>query len=190
MNGRRFFAVHVLAASFLAGCVSTPLPPMPPIAAQQPRVPREVAPMSSPPVVQAMPVAPVAPVTSSNSRPSFIAPTQGPRISRFNGDTNKGVAFAGRMGDPVVASRAGRVVLLSSALASYGTMLVIKHDDDFITAYAHIDRALVKEGDEVAQGQPIAEMGRSGNNRVELHFEIRKTGVAVDPEPYLDGRAR
>jgi len=90
-------------------------------------------------------------------------------------------------GEPVLAARDGRVVLVSSALAEYGTMVVVKHDETFITAYAHVGRVLVKEDEVVRQGQQIAEMGSSGANRVMLHFEIRKQGVAQDPEPYLSG---
>ena len=69
-------------------------------------------------------------------------------------------------------------------------MIIVKHDDTFLTAYAHLDRALVKEDDVVRRGQKIGEMGRTGTNRVKLHFEIRKQGVAVNPEPYLRGRVR
>jgi lipoprotein NlpD len=119
---------------------------------------------------------------------SFGAPAAGPVIGRFDGNMNKGIDVGGRLGDPIRAARAGQVVLVSSALPAYGTMVILKHDNDFITAYAHISKALVAEGDQVARGQPIAEMGQSGTDRVKLRFEIRKAGVAVDPEPYLSGR--
>ncbi|WP_237288500.1 murein hydrolase activator EnvC family protein [Variovorax sp. PAMC 28711] len=98
--------------------------------------------------------------------------------------------MAGNPGDPVLASRDGRVVLVSSALPHYGTMVVVKHDDTFITAYAHLGKVAVNENDEVRQGQAIAEIGPGGPGRPRLHFEIRERGVAVDPEPYLNGRAR
>ena len=98
--------------------------------------------------------------------------------------------IAGELGDPILASRDGRVVIVSNALKAYGTMIIVKHDETYITAYANIDKALVKENDVVRQGQKIAEMGKSGTDRVKLHFEIRKQGVAVDPEPYLSGKLR
>jgi lipoprotein NlpD len=69
-------------------------------------------------------------------------------------------------------------------------MVIVKHNDTFLTAYAHNQKILVKEKDSVRQGQQIAEMGKSGTDRVKLHFEVRKQGVAVDPQPYLDGKAR
>ncbi|MDP9898430.1 murein hydrolase activator EnvC family protein [Variovorax ginsengisoli] len=175
-----------LALAGLAACVSTPLPPMPPLRPLGSTDAPAPAPMPAPP--RPVVTAPAAPPVVTGPR-SFVPPVPGARVGRFNNDTNKGVDFAGNLGEPIHAARAGRVVLVSSALSTYGTMIVVKHDDDFITAYAQIGKALVKEGDEVQQGQPIAEMGRNAtNNRVELHFEIRKQGTAVDPEPYLDGR--
>lgn len=119
-----------------------------------------------------------------------MRPVAGPVIARFAEPSNPGIDFGGRMGDPVVASRDGRVVLVSSALPNYGTMVVIKHDDMYITAYAHLSRVLVAENEVVRAGQTVAEMGSSGADRVKLHFEIRKMGTAVDPEPYLQGLAR
>ncbi|RYE58317.1 MAG: M23 family peptidase, partial [Hyphomicrobiales bacterium] len=103
---------------------------------------------------------------------------------------NKGIDIGGALGDPVSATADGRVVIVSSALRGYGTMVIVKHNETFISAYAHLDRALVKENDVVRQGQKIGEMGKTGADRVKLHFEIRKQGVAVNPEPYLDGRLR
>ncbi|MCU4122236.1 murein hydrolase activator EnvC family protein [Variovorax sp. N23] len=168
-----------VAAAVLAACgTTTPLPPMAPL-------PSYPTPAPAPPV----PVpAPTPPGLRDMPGASFGAPASGPVIGRFDGNLNKGIDIGGRMGDPIRASRAGQVVLVSSALPAYGTMVILKHDNDFITAYAHISRALVAEGDQVARGQPIAEMGQSGTDRVKLRFEIRKAGVAVDPEPYLSGR--
>lgn len=167
------------AAAVLAACgTTTPLPPMAPL-------PSYPTPTPAPPV----PVpAPTPPGLRDMPGASFGAPAAGPVIGRFDGNANKGIDIGGRLGDPIRAARTGQVVLVSSALPAYGTMVILKHDNDFITAYAHISRALVAEGDQVARGQPIAEMGQSGSDRVKLRFEIRKAGVAVDPEPYLSGR--
>lgn len=135
---------------------------------------------------------PIAPAVMPPPKPAalFGSPAAGVTIGRFDGNKSKGLDIAGQLGDPILASRDGRVVIVSSALKAYGTMIIIKHDDLYITAYAHVDKSLVKENDVVRQGQKIAEMGSSGTDRVELHFEIRKQGVAVDPEPYLSGKLR
>ena len=133
---------------------------------------------------------PTPPPAPPAAKPAFVRPAAGDTIARFNGKQNKGIDIAGSLGAPVVATADGRVVIVSSALRAYGTMIIIKHNETYISAYAHIDRALVKENEVVRQGQQIAEMGKSGTDRVKLHFEIRKQGVAVNPQPYLDGKLR
>ena len=174
----------VAIAGLLACGTPTPLPPMAPLPSY---VPPPAAPAA--PVLRPAPVAP-APAPQVNPNTSFGRPAAGPSAGRFDGGANKGIDIAGRLGDPVLAARAGQVVLVSNALPAYGTMVILKHDEDFITAYAHVSRTLVAEGDTVSRGQPIAEMGQSGTDRVKLRFEIRKAGVAVDPEPYLNGSLR
>ena len=171
----------VAAVASVAACTTTtPLPPMAPLPTYPTPAPTMPPPAPLP--------APTPPGLRDTPGAAFGAPAAGPVIGRFDGNTNKGIDIGGRMGDPIRAARAGQVVLVSSALPAYGTMVILKHDNDFITAYAHISRPLVAEGDQVARGQPIAEMGQSGTDRVKLRFEIRKAGVAVDPEPYLSGR--
>ena len=172
-----------LVAGLTACGTSVPLGPMPPM---QPSPPPPVVVAPPAVVVPPRPMSPPAKVPGA----SFARPVQGPVIARFDARRNPGIDFGGRLADPVYASREGRVVLVSSALPAYGTMVVVKHDDTFITAYANLDRALVKENDVVREGQQIAEMGSSGADRVKLRFEIRKMGVAVDPEPYLQGLAQ
>ncbi len=120
----------------------------------------------------------------------FIRPAAGATVARFNGQGNKGIDIAGSAGDPVRASADGRVVYAGSDMRGYGNMIIVKHNETFLTAYAHNRKLLVKETDVVQQGQQIAEMGSSGTDKVKLHFEIRKQGTAVDPEPYLSGRLR
>lgn len=133
----------------------------------------------------------VAPPRPSNTSAAFgqfgsyLWPAQGQTITRFDGRTNKGIDIAGKLGDPVVAAAAGRVVYAGSGLRGYGNMVIIKHDDTFLTAYAHNSRLLVREHDAVQSGQKIAEMGSSDADTTKLHFEVRRSGVAVDPEPYL-----
>jgi len=173
-----------LVAGLTACGTSVPLGPMPPVQASPP--PPPVAAVQPAIVVPPRPLSPPARAPGA----SFARPAPGALIARFDARRNPGIDFGGRLGDPVYASREGRVVLVSSALPAYGTMVVVKHDDTFITAYANLDRALVKENDVVREGQQIAEMGSSGADRVKLRFEIRKMGVAVDPEPYLQGLAQ
>ncbi|MEJ8858261.1 peptidoglycan DD-metalloendopeptidase family protein [Variovorax robiniae] len=168
-------ALLALAVTALAACSSTPPPP--PAKGSPPAVGASSTPAPPPPP----PTAPVA-------KPAFARPASGDIIARFNGKQNKGIDFAGTLGDPVLATADGRVVIVSNALRGYGTMIIIKHNETYISAYAHIDKALVKENQVVRQGQQIAEMGKSGTDRVKLHFEIRKQGVAVNPQPYLDGK--
>jgi len=141
------------------------------------------------------PSGPAKPGTGSTAAPArpraeFIRPATGATLSRFDGNRNKGIDIAGDLGDPVMASADGRVVYVGGELRGYGNMVIVKHNETYLTAYAHNNVVLVKEKDVVRQGQKIAEMGKSGADRVKLHFEIRKQGVAVNPEPYLDGRAK
>tara|TARA_B100001059_G_scaffold207531_1_gene219083 strand:+ start:239 stop:547 length:309 start_codon:yes stop_codon:yes gene_type:complete len=98
---------------------------------------------------------------------------------------NKGIDIAGQLGEPVKAAADGAVVYAGRGLIGYGDMIIIKHDETFLSAYAHNSRLLVKEGDQVKVGQVIAEMGSSGTDRVKLHFEIRRKGQPVDPLTYL-----
>ncbi len=119
---------------------------------------------------------------------AFIRPASGPTIVRFDGSNNKGIDIAGALGDPIVAAADGRVVYVGSELRGYGNMIIVKHSDMYLTAYAHNQLMLVQEKDMVRQGQTIARMGSSGADRVKLHFELRKNGVAVNPEPYLQGK--
>jgi lipoprotein NlpD len=97
----------------------------------------------------------------------------------------KGVAIRGRLGQPILSAAAGRVVYGGSGLAAYGNLVIIKHDDNYLTAYAHNHKLRVQEGDLVTAGQHIADMGKSGTEQVMLHFEIRYQGKPVDPLRYL-----
>ncbi|WP_444813089.1 murein hydrolase activator EnvC family protein [Variovorax saccharolyticus] len=147
---------------------------------------------SSPPFYPLPPAAQPAPpaVTPPKPQAIFIRPAPGRTISGFDGTRNKGVDIAGNLGDPVLAAADGRVVYVGGELRGYGNMVIIQHNDTYLTAYAHAKTILVKEKDVVRQGQKIAEIGSSDADRVKLHFEIRKQGVAVDPEPYLNGTLR
>lgn len=114
-------------------------------------------------------------------------PVNGKLIAKFsqNPKPNKGIDIGNNLGTPVKATKPGKVVYSGQGLRGYGRLLIIKHDDDFLSAYAHNHELLVKEGHYVTQGQTIAKMGKSDTNQVKLHFEIRKNGQPVDPLRYL-----
>lgn len=132
-----------------------------------------------------------APQRSHNSPKSFGRiqtndwswPVNGRLISRFstNKPVNKGIDIAGSMGESVSAAAAGTVVYAGTGLRGYGNLVIIKHDDLYLSAYAHASRILVQEQEIVKAGQTIAEIGSTGTDKVKLHFEIRKNGKPVDP---------
>ena len=117
-------------------------------------------------------------------------PTQGRLLSTFSKQsaTRKGLDIVGRAGQPVRAAAGGKIVYVGSGLRGYGRLIIVKHNERYLSAYAHNRKLLVKEGQQVKQGQSIAEMGRSGTDRVKLHFEIRLDGNPVNPARYLPKR--
>ena len=119
---------------------------------------------------------------------SLIWPTQGSVIRGFDGKSSKGIDIAGASGTQIVAAAAGTVVYAGNGLRGYGNLLIIKHNADYLSAYAHNRALLVKEGQSITQGQPIAEMGDTDTNRVMLHFELRYKGSSIDPSRYLPAR--
>ncbi|CAB3748964.1 peptidoglycan DD-metalloendopeptidase family protein [Paraburkholderia solisilvae] len=130
-----------------------------------------------------------APAAPANAPPiSLVWPAAGTVIHRFDGKNSKGIDIADSAGTPVVAAAAGTVVYAGNGLRGYGNLLIIKHNADYLTAYAHNRALLVKEGQTVQQGQKIAEMGDSDNDRVMLHFELRYDGRSIDPSRSLPPR--
>ena len=129
----------------------------------------------------------VAPVASNVA---WQWPTQGNVIQGFSNSDggNKGIDISGSRGQAVKAAASGRVVYAGNALRGYGNLIIIKHNDDFLSAYAHNDKILVSDQQEVKAGQEIAKMGSTGTNAVKLHFEIRYKGKSVDPVRYLPRR--
>ncbi|MFV0574535.1 MAG: peptidoglycan DD-metalloendopeptidase family protein [Vibrio sp.] len=125
--------------------------------------------------------------SSTNRIDHWEWPTRGRVISKFSlGDQgNKGIDIAGQRGQDVVATAAGSVVYAGNALRGYGNLIIIKHNDNYLSAYAHNDSMTVQEGQTVKTGQKIASMGSTGTNSVRLHFEIRYQGKSVNPESYL-----
>jgi lipoprotein NlpD len=116
-------------------------------------------------------------------------PADGKILKRYSeSESGKGLDIGGSRGQPVRATASGRVVYQGSGLRGYGQLIIIKHSDEFLSAYAHNDRIYVKEGDVVKRGQKIADMGSTGTDRVMLHFEIRRQGAPTDPLKYLPKR--
>lgn len=119
---------------------------------------------------------------------SLVWPTSGKLVRSFDGINSKGIDIVNATGTPVVAAAPGTVVYAGNGLRGYGNLLIVKHDADFLTAYAHNRKLLVKEGERVQQGETIAEMGDTDNDRVALHFELRYGGRSIDPSRYLPSR--
>ncbi|MEH6344918.1 MAG: peptidoglycan DD-metalloendopeptidase family protein [Bermanella sp.] len=119
--------------------------------------------------------------------PRWTWPAKGKLIAKFSAKSpaNKGIDIAGGLGESVTAAAAGSVVYAGSGLLGYGNLVIIKHNEQYLSAYAHNKRLLVKESQKVKAGQTIAELGSSGTDKVKLHFEIRRQGKPVDPMLYL-----
>ena len=189
-----------------AGVTTQPVP-MPPPATQPPRktTPRadkkpysetnvaeaqkEAAPRVEPAPPPAPAVAAAPSVTATDDdKLSWMWPSDGRIIATFDEGRNKGIDIAGRMGQQVVAAGAGKVMYAGSGIRGYGNLVIVKHSNSLLSAYAHNRKIVVKEGDNVAKGQVIAEMGDSDAELVKLHFEIRQQGKPVDPSRFLPGR--
>lgn len=138
------------------------------------------------------PATPVVAPESSRSEDGieWSWPTQGRIIGRFGEGSSKGVDVAGKLGDPVLAAAGGRVVYAGEAMRGYGKLVIIKHDNTYLSAYAHNSKILVQERDTVKRGQRIAELGDTDTEagKPRLHFEIRRQGKPVDPLKYLPPR--
>jgi len=131
---------------------------------------------------------PSPPAANGDENVAWIWPAQGMLVAGFDEAKNKGLDIAGKAGDPVMASADGRVVYAGAGLRGYGNLVILKHNNTFLTAYAHNQTLFVKEDQTVRKGQKIAEMGNSDAERVKLHFEIRRQGKPVDPAKYLPAK--
>lgn len=183
---------------------SPPITPRPPVtsrpAGSTPRPPRQDAPQSSPTAAK-MASSPPSPDTKGAARKTnrsprragrlaWTWPTRGKVVRTFRQDdqTRRGIRISGRAGQPVVAAEGGRVVYSGSGLVGYGQLIIIKHDNNYLSAYGLNDRLLAREGEAVGKGDKVAEMGRSVDGKPLLHFEIRHRGGAVDPLRLLPRR--
>ncbi|MDX9884940.1 peptidoglycan DD-metalloendopeptidase family protein [Thauera sp.] len=184
-------APGTIAVPGSAGAVATPVPPIGTEAGSVPLVREPIggrAPVAEP-IVPEQP-APVVgePAPAAAGSGQWQWPAGGALIAGYNEASNKGLDIGGSVGDAVYAASAGKVVYAGSGLRGYGKLIVIKHNQEYNSVYAHNDKLLVKEDDQVVQGQKIAELGSSEADRPKLHFEIRKQGKAVDPMGYLPAR--
>ncbi len=191
---------------------SAPVAQVRPVVKDQPKVTKQpysesaVAQVEGGQVKRERPVAPVlakvetkpdvVPEAKSESKPEtdtgdddaleWSMPAQGKLIGGFSStDNRKGIEIAGKLGQPIYASAPGKVVYSGNGLRGYGKLLIVKHNKTYLSAYAHNDQLLVKEGETVTRGQKIAEMGNTDSDQVKLHFEVRRFGKPVDPANYL-----
>lgn len=146
-----------------------------------------VAPSASQPA-SAAEVKDIKDTSRDTDEPAWQWPANGPVVGGFEEGKRKGVAIGGKSGDPVFAAADGTVVYAGSGLRGYGKLVIIKHNAEYLTAYAHNQALLVKEDQTVRKGQKIAEMGSTDAERVQLHFEMRKQGKPVDPARQLPVR--
>ncbi len=129
-----------------------------------------------------------APAVSDDEKLSWMWPSDGKVVASFDEGKNKGVDIAGKAGQQVVAAGAGKVMYAGSGIRGYGNLVIVKHSNNILSAYAHNRSIVVKEGQNVTKGQPIAEMGDTDTDAVKLHFEIRQQGKPVDPSKFLPNR--
>ncbi|HUN93278.1 MAG TPA: peptidoglycan DD-metalloendopeptidase family protein [Burkholderiaceae bacterium] len=129
-----------------------------------------------------------APAAAAVETAGWVWPAAGKVVAKFDDPRNKGIDIDGHEGDPVVAANDGTVVYSGSSLRGYGNLVIIKHSDDFISAYAHNREIVVAQGQAVKRGQRIAALGKSEADSPRLHFEIRRQGKPVDPVRYLPAR--
>jgi lipoprotein NlpD len=186
-----------------AAAEATPVPVSPSGAVEtRPLVPSDaIAPQPAPAPsaldrgAEAASGASTAPAAASTDRPSPVEPERlwawpsaGKLLERFDETHNKGIDIGGSIGDPVWAANDGQVVYSGSGLRGYGKLVIIKHTDDYVSAYAHNNEILVTQGQAVKRGQQIAELGMTDAPIPTLHFEIRRRGKPVDPLTYLPSR--
>lgn len=165
-----------------AGTPSTPSAPSSPATPSTPTLP---APLVAPPTTT-LPAPSVPVETLTNESVEWSWPVSGARsVTRKFTESTRGVTVAGARGTPILAAASGRVTYSQSTLRGYGKLIIVKHNENWLSAYAHNDKVFVKEGQEVKRGQKIAEMGSSDSDVVKLHFEIRNKGKPVDPLKFL-----
>ncbi|BCM24651.1 peptidoglycan DD-metalloendopeptidase family protein [Methyloradius palustris] len=164
------------------------MPPAAPTAVRSAASVPPVPPTAVAPVVATAKPADTPAATGDDEDLDWAWPASGKLISGFNdAESAKGIDIAGTQGQAVLAAAAGKVIYSGSDLRGYGKLVIIKHNKTYLSVYAHNSAIVIKEGQQVAKGQKIAEMGNSDADQVKLHFEIRRQGKSVDPAKYLSG---
>ncbi len=166
---------------------ASPTPPLPGGTSPSASAPVPPPATNAPPTVATSP-APSTPAPSTDKAPDFAWPSSGKVIQGFAEPRSLGLSIDGRPGDAVNAAADGRVIFSGPGPRGYGNLVIVKHDGDLVSVYAHNRSLLVKEGQTVKRGQRIADLGDSGTDRPKLHFEIRKQGKPVDPARLLPKR--
>jgi lipoprotein NlpD len=186
--------VSTTTTTTIAPAQAATFKPLPPIAAKSDAKASGAAATASPvaagsavPLTGAAVPQPAAPHDNDDDL-TWAWPAVGPVVAPFDEAKTKGLAIGGKAGDPVYAAADGRVVYAGSGLRGYGNLVIVKHNANYLTAYAHNQALLVKEDQIVKRGQKIAEMGSTDADRVQLHFEIRKQGKPIDPARLLPPR--
>ena len=159
---------------------STPAPARP--------APAPVRKPAPPPTTKTKPATSAPAAYAGRAVSAWRWPTSGRVIRGYSSSVHKGIDISGKRGDAVVAVAAGKVVYAGTGIVGFGELLIVKHNEIYLSAYGHNDRLLVAEGDTVRAGQKIAAKGSSGTDTVKLHFEIRKEGKPVDPQRLLPRR--
>lgn len=160
--------------------------PLPPATAPPAAAPRQaIAPPATPAPAPAPAQKPLIPLDDEADPDTWSWPMKGNLLARFGDGLSKGIDIAGNRGTPVFAAASGQVVYAGSGLRGYGKLIIIRHGKNLLSAYAHNDHILVKEGESVKRGQTVAQVGDSDADRIKLHFEIRERGKPVDPLNYL-----
>lgn len=174
------------------GLDAKPLPPAAASSGSSSPGAKVPAPTASGPVSEGPSTGPGGAASAETPRdadePAWQWPAAGPVLGNFEEGRRKGLVMGGKAGDPVYAAADGRVVYAGSGLRGYGNLVIVKHNAQYLTAYAHNQTLLVKEDQVVRRGQKIAEMGSTDADRVQLHFEVRKQGKPIDPARSLPAR--
>jgi lipoprotein NlpD len=187
-NANRIEIGQVLRVVPPAATVSNGVIAKPVTSASATAVATAPAPAASAPPASSTPAPAPAAAATSEDDIAWIWPTNGTVLAGFDEVKNKGLDIGGSAGDPVLAAADGRVVYVGAGLRGYGNLIILKHNNTYLTAYAHNQTLLIKEDQSVRKGQKIAEMGSSDSDRVKLHFEVRRQGKPVDPAKYLPAR--
>ncbi|TFW27902.1 LysM peptidoglycan-binding domain-containing protein [Massilia arenosa] len=156
---------------------------------QKADAPAKAEPAAAPAVAAAAAIQPGATVTATDDEKlSWMWPADGKIIATFDEGKNKGIDISGKPGQAVLSAGSGKVMYAGAGIRGYGNLVIVKHSNSLLSAYAHNQKIVVKEGDEVKKGQQLAEMGSSDADQVKLHFEIRQQGKPVDPTKFLPSR--